>query len=373
MRRFVLIVLGLAYAVVFGEVFVRVMRPAPLLPRYVEAAPYGVRQNVPDARYRQTTEEVRVEVRINGQGMRADREFAVEKPPGVCRIVAYGDSFFVGYEVDLEDALLTRVEERLGRAGIDCEVLNLAVSGFGTAEMLVALEEDGLRYDPDVVLFQWHATDPADNTRSGLFRVDGAGGVVRAADAYLPAVGLREALMRFAAYRWLIENSQLYAAVRERGAALVKDVLAAWRRLRADAPGKKSSPSTRPDSAAPTDAPASLDLALLQEARDRVRARGGHFLVVDIPTAVTRSFFRSAFEHLPAAAERRLHLVSPLEQFLSPPAEERRFYYEKGHGHLTPLGNEVVGDVVADALLDSGWLDAYRSGGSAGSRDRGGS
>ena len=361
MRRAGFIALAIVYALIFGEVFVRLMRPAPLLPRYVEAAPYGVRRNVPNAQYPQTTEEVRVEVRINAQGMRADREFPLEKPPGVCRIVAYGDSFFVGYEVDLEDALLTRLEERLREAGIDCEVLNLAVSGFGTAEMLVALEADGLRYDPDVVLFQWHATDPEDNARSGLFRVDTAGGVVRAADAYLPAVGIREALMEFAAYRWLIENSQLYAALRERAAALTKDLLTGLRRLRAGlaAPAEAPAPSAPPPRAPRNDA-SNLDLALLQAARDRVRAEGGQFAVVDIPTAVSRSFFRSAFEQLPDAAERTLHLVSPLEEFFAVPAEERRFYYEKGHGHLTPLGNEVVADALARDLLRSGWLEAYR-------------
>ena len=48
------------------------------------------------------------------------------------------------------------LEAMLLSAGFNCEVLNLSVSGFGTAEMLIALEKSGLNYSPDLVIFQWH-------------------------------------------------------------------------------------------------------------------------------------------------------------------------------------------------------------------------
>src|SRR6185312_10254039 len=83
LRRRVVVACGLlVYSLAFGEMFVRIVDPQPLMPRYVTAAPWGVRGNIPGAHYWHETGEVRVEYRINSEGMRDDREFVVEKAPG---------------------------------------------------------------------------------------------------------------------------------------------------------------------------------------------------------------------------------------------------------------------------------------------------
>src|SRR5262245_10260645 len=129
-----------AYAIVFGEVFLRLFAPQPILPRYVTAAPWGVRMNTPHSDYRQWTPEVDVEIRINGQGLRADHDFPDHKPPNICRIVLLGDSYFLGYESSLKDSFAQRLEDRLHQDGYATEVLNFAVSGHGTAEMLLTFD-----------------------------------------------------------------------------------------------------------------------------------------------------------------------------------------------------------------------------------------
>ena len=79
----------------------------------------------------------------NSKGVRSDREIPYEKPAGVKRIVVLGDSYGMGYEVTLEDSFLGVMERRLQESGIEAEVVNLSVSGHGTAEELITLKEEG--------------------------------------------------------------------------------------------------------------------------------------------------------------------------------------------------------------------------------------
>jgi hypothetical protein len=137
--------LGLVYFLIFGEIFLRIFRPQPMLPRYVCATEYGVRGNMPNMNYWHTTTEYHINIRTNSQGIRADRDIPYEKPRGVKRIVLLGDSFGMGYEVNLEDTFTRRLEVGLAAKGVNCEVVNLSVSGLGTAEELIVLENRGFR------------------------------------------------------------------------------------------------------------------------------------------------------------------------------------------------------------------------------------
>src|SRR5687768_812852 len=64
----------------------------PKFPRHVVKAPWGLRYNDPGTHYRHKSADVTTYFRINGQGMRADREYAYAKPAGTKRIVSLGDS-----------------------------------------------------------------------------------------------------------------------------------------------------------------------------------------------------------------------------------------------------------------------------------------
>lgn len=90
-----------------------------------------------------------VDFRTNSAGFR-DVEHELEKPPGVFRVVVLGDSFMEAGQVALESSFVRLLEARLGARR--AEVINLGVSGYGTAQELLMLREEGLRYDPDLVL-----------------------------------------------------------------------------------------------------------------------------------------------------------------------------------------------------------------------------
>lgn len=94
----------------------------------------------------------------NSQGFR-DVEHAVEKPPGVFRIVVIGDSIAAGLKVDrFEDTfppVLQEILDARGAGGRQVEVISLAVSGYNTQQEVETLREKGLRYRPDLVLLAY--------------------------------------------------------------------------------------------------------------------------------------------------------------------------------------------------------------------------
>ncbi len=340
------------YAALFLEAFIRLANPQVIEPRNTMAAPWGVRQNIPDARYRHQTPRKTITFAINSQGMRDDREFPVAKPPGTCRVQVYGDSFFMGYEVDLQETFARRLQQRLRDAGFRAEVMNLSVSGFGQAEMLVTYRAQGRRFRPDAVISSWHYTDLDDNLRSGLFTLK-SGHLAETGAHYLPSVALQAKLGLITPYVWLSENSQLFAYAREHGGFEVRKLLAALRKDK----------QVEPVAAAP-DAPSAgsvgqkaLSVALLRDFQEEARADGAHFLAVDIPRWRSGYVLEPAAPLLGADVWRDVPIISPLHQFEAIKASGRKAYFDRGGAmHMTPLANDDLAAMVARRLIRLGWL-----------------
>jgi hypothetical protein len=87
-------------------------------------------------------------VSSNSRGLRGTREYALDKPEGVTRIVVLGDSLTFGEDVGDDEVWPSRLEALLPGT----EVLNLGVHGYGHDQMLLYLREEGLKYHPDVVV-----------------------------------------------------------------------------------------------------------------------------------------------------------------------------------------------------------------------------
>ncbi len=346
-----------AFAVVFGEIFIRIAEPQPLMPRYVTGTDFGVRGNVPGANYWHVTPEVTVNMRINSQRMRADREYAVEKPAGVCRAAIFGDSFFMGYELDLPDTFPLQAEQILANRGYNVEFLNFAVSGFGTAEMIRNYENLARPFSPDIVLFQLHKTDVADNLRANLF--DFQDGVVTPTKrTYMPAVKLQDRLNRFALYRLVADNSHMYSFLREWASVEIRKVMASYRSA---VSGKPVVADTEESDDVPQQ-PIGIELtgALLSYAQLEVTADGVEFLVVDVPGGFGTQVGASATLNVPPQKLAGLTIISPREKFLAAASQGTKLYYEKGHRHLTPKGAKIVAQLVADKLVQSSKLQSCR-------------
>jgi len=355
-----LVLLLFVYSLIIGEIALRLVAPVPLIPRFVSGAPYGIRMNIPNSTYWHTTSEAKVEVRINGQGMRANADVTYPKPENTCRVLLFGDSVMMGFEVDYEDTFAHLLGQRLQSAGYNAEILNLAVSGFGTAEMLMAFRAEGVKYRPDVVVFQWHNTDPKNNAGARLFDVQD-GKLVATGRPYLPGVAIRDWLSRFGAYDWIVQNSQLYTAVRERAASWFKSAIRTYHKfeLSRDTARKAASKTSVPKTAQKNFA-TELDLLLLERSKVEAEAAGAQFLLLDTPGRVTRTRFKSAFDLLPPTIGDKMATLSPLDRFRQAAGNDTLLFRERGHGHYTELGNRLLTSTVFDYLKSSGWLNACR-------------
>ena len=86
--------------------------------------------------------------RTNRYGIRASREYALQPPPGVLRLAAFGDSFTHASDVPNGEMWHYRMEEMDPRV----EVLNFGVPGFEPGQAFLRYRRDGVKFHPHVVL-----------------------------------------------------------------------------------------------------------------------------------------------------------------------------------------------------------------------------
>lgn len=90
--------------------------------------------------------------RANSAGLRSDREYSKETPPGVLRVALFGDSFIHGNDVDLAGSLAPQLESELAARGVAAQVLNFGVGGHGMDQAYLRYSRDGGRFDYDIVV-----------------------------------------------------------------------------------------------------------------------------------------------------------------------------------------------------------------------------
>lgn len=91
--------------------------------------------------------------RVNGDGIRAEREIALEPPPGTLRVAVFGDSFAFGDEVGPDETWAAALERGLVAHGVAAEVLNFGVNAYGLDQAYLRWRRDGRRFRPGVVVF----------------------------------------------------------------------------------------------------------------------------------------------------------------------------------------------------------------------------
>ena len=196
-------------------------------------------------------------VRTNALGFR-DRDHAVAKPPGRVRIAVLGDSFTEAVQVPVEQTWWRVMEDWLnggncplaactaardsGEANCgarEFEALNFAVSGYSTAQSLLAWRMQASRFAPDVVVLAFFiGNDLTENERTldaeplrpylrpaSADSVRGARPLVLD-DAFRHSSAYREATASLGRGRqWLLEHSRIaQLLVQARDAARVRDV-----------------------------------------------------------------------------------------------------------------------------------------------------
>ncbi len=87
-------------------------------------------------------------ININTQGLRGRKTYPLVPEEDRVRILAFGDSFTFGTEVNAEDSWT----ENLSTFAPQVEVLNFGVPAFGLDQALLRYEEEGRQFNPHIVL-----------------------------------------------------------------------------------------------------------------------------------------------------------------------------------------------------------------------------
>jgi len=264
--------------------------------------------------------------RLNSRGLRGGREYDAKRP-GERRALVVGDSYtFAGrYSDDLpaiqDDSIYTAVIER-GLPGTT--VINLGVPGYGTDQMLLYLREEGLRYEPDLVVL----TLFVDNLYRALLnfrdyakpRFDLEQGTLTLRNVPLPPPEELERELpagKPLSYGWLI-GKIMFRRITDRFASLGT--------LEVD----------------------KLNAAILDAFREEVRRRDVPLLVVMIPAPEQTPALHRSERIVKAWGERAEVPVLLLRDSFHglSPADRARLYID----HLTPFGHEIAGQAILERI-----------------------
>lgn len=172
MKKILLAAGSLLFVILLLEIGLRIAVGRVFPPRFFEPHPDFGHFHRPNVEGWQRTGEYESYVAINAKGLR-DRDFPYEKPEGTYRILVLGDSFTEGLQVDIEKTFPKQLETLLNeQAASPVEVINAGVSRYGTDRALLFLEEEGLKYHPDLIIYALYPNDITDNVESGLFRIE---------------------------------------------------------------------------------------------------------------------------------------------------------------------------------------------------------
>jgi hypothetical protein len=320
-----------------------------LYPRYHSKAVYGaytLRRLRPNTVFWHTSRDGHWRFVTNASGFRNDHDIPHAKTPGRLRVLSLGDSNTEGFEVRQASTFSAVMEHWLNLHGAPADVLNAGVSGFGAAEALAFLENEGINYHPDVVVYGLYANDFDDNVRSGLFALD-HGSLTVTSTVYAPAVKLLDVLNAIAPLRWLSEHSYLYSLALNEGWTWFKR--AAIYRAREESPNEYTQPL-----GSPSQDELSLMAALLSRMSLFCRTRGILFVVIDIPDYVDRGGGAFKTSIPPSLLEDARHDADVLlmsHEILDPYAGIAEIHVEHGQHHISEFSHLMVGLRAAQAIL----------------------
>lgn len=213
LKKLLLTFISLVVTLLIAEFMVRIIAPQPIMPRFVESAPWGIRKNIPFSEGIHDTEEFKYVIHTNSQGFRSKEEYDLEPREGSFRIVTLGDSHTLGLGVADDKTFCALLQKLLREKGVDGEVINMGVSGFGTAEELIQFRHVGKKHNPDMVILTYFQNDQTNNVTSDLFRLE-KGELVESSGSYQPGTYIRDRLHSIPFYSFFAQHSHLLAFVR---------------------------------------------------------------------------------------------------------------------------------------------------------------
>jgi len=318
-----------------------------LFPRYHTAAHYGnfvLRRLRPNTVFWHTSVDGSWQFVTNAQGFRDQRDFNYVKLEGRLRVLALGDSHTEGFEVRQSQTFSAIIERYLNVRGVDAEVLNTGISGFSTAEEFVFLTNEGIRYDPDVVVLGFYANDFEDNVKAGLYKLV-SGQLVVAKREHVPGVRVLDIINSVAPLRWLSEGSYFYSF----------GMNTVWKRAKVSL-FREAEQQLTTEFAVPTeevtDYKKKLMAALLKEMYRYCRARDIKLVIIDIPMVSSDKQFRSSVpEDMVEVVRTSSDAFISSENVLSKFRNLTDIHVPHGHRHISEFTHTLLGTAAGSAIV----------------------
>jgi lysophospholipase L1-like esterase len=292
------------------------------------------------------------------------------KSANVSRIVVLGDSFVDGFTVPLQD----RVTEVMTGLLPNYEVINLGVSGYSTDQELLMLEQEGWKYQPDLVVLFFYFNDiwmNGDRILSGatekpFFNIDENG------DLVLKNVPVPRPVPA------LEERSKLYALVR----TAIKSRPWLYTRASSALGHRTPPPLTSPMPAGAggtadqfkvykkTETPElkirwTITQALLRRMNQESQQRGSRFVVFYVPTRIELSSIEWDSDHIPPefdprqvsmkiariCGEEQIPFIDPSSRFREATMQGPLYY--KHDVHWNSAGHHLAAKILAEYVRNS--------------------
>jgi len=358
---------ALVCSLAVGEIVVRSLYKSEtvLFPRYHTDYQYGrytIRGIRPNAEFWHTSIDGTWRFVTNNKGFRNIKDFAYAKPANTIRVLSLGDSQTQGYEVH-QDLTFSAVLERFLKAhNANAEVINTGVSGFSTAEELVFLENEGIKYNPDVVLLGFFANDFDDNLKTGLFGLDTQNRLIEIKYKYTPGVFIQNVIYSIPGVKWLSENSYFYSLLfnsvwRYFKVRLTKQAIEkANAKDESRAGGADAFEYAVPTNRAPSEYQITLTAKLIERMQQFCRDHKIRFILIDIPTCLRGPYHYDSslppalLKTLSAAHVEYISSKSVLQNFDG----AAQFCAPHGDHHISEFTHTLIGMEIGRRLLESG-------------------
>jgi len=273
------------------------------------------------------------------------------------RVLVLGDSFTYGVGVEDDETFSARLE---GLAP-EIEAINTGVNGYGSAQELLLLRDEGIDLAPDVVIVTFFWNDVGNNLRENAARFRLEDGVLRYPDPQPELAAVSSAPPP--SHREWLRYSYTYRFVSDRA-----KMLGFWLKVVFGIPLEETDFVDDGQREQAWD----LEFAILREMRRLSQEAGAEFLLVVIPDQVQLDTDVEVLglepsdyevqERLEAFARSEGMPMLDLIPALRAAAERNPgpLYYRRDR-HLRPPGHVVMARAILAELEARGWLETRQS------------
>lgn len=343
-RNWAIMFLSVTLTIIAGEVSFRLFlhEKIKLFPRYHAAVAYGdfvIRRLQPEITFWHTSIDGSWQFTVNKQGFRDHRNFSYKKDNGILRVIVLGDSHTQGFEVQQDRTYAAVIEKFLNKKGVKAEVINTGLSGLGTAEQAILLENEAMKYNPDVVVLGFFANDFEDNVRSALYELRN-GDLVVAKTRYAPGTGILETHNKIPPLRWLSENSYLYSYFMNLSWNFAKKMLSSERSMEFAVSTRDASRDEK-----------QLTARIVQKIYEICRSNSIGLIIIDIPEALEEGSIESSIPlDLHSDFERNSDILISGEEIVQMYEGLAELHLPNGHHHISELTHMLLGVEAARGI-----------------------